>query len=157
MHNVMHPCMGEYTSIRIRKDVAERYRMFCIRQCLASARYIEFLLEQAMVGDHPTPWGITQAAQRDWLALRALPETPSNLALATDELRAAGLDALAAERTRRRLPLQLESGVLRYRGPAPERLLLMVLNGSVVAVAQAAPKDEEPSAQPRGDITEYLT
>jgi hypothetical protein len=146
--NVMCHCMAEYTTIRVRKEVSDRYRAYCLKNCLAVSRYCEFLLEQAMVGDQPAPWEITTQARRDWLAIKGLPETPETLAKSVEELGLMSLDALAAERTRRRAPQHLPSGMLRYRGPAPDRLIMMVLNGQVVAVVPPLAPEVLPAVAP---------
>ncbi len=153
--------MGEYTTIRVRKEVAERYRTYCASNCLAVSRYCEFLLQQAMSGDQPSPWEISPQARRDWLTIKGLPETPDTIARAVEELGAMSLDVMAAERARRRLPVQLASGMLRYRGPAPDRLLLMVLGTQIVAVVAPLAADDSPPpatvAPTAGrDISEYL-
>lgn len=153
----MSHAMSQYTCIRVRKEVADRYRQYCEEHCLAVGRYAEYLLQQAMAEDQPSPWEVSTQARRDWLAFKGLPETPDTLARAVEELGAAGLDALAAERTRRRLPMQMDSGMLRYRGPAPERLILMVLHGSIVAVVpQPGPPEPPQSPVPARDAVEYL-
>lgn len=72
------------------------------------------------------PWEITLGAKQDYLAIANRRETPDTLDEATDVLEMAAIDADRAEAAGQRMPVRLDSGALRYRGPKPRRLTLIV-------------------------------
>lgn len=69
------------------------------------------------------PWFITPAAVLDYLAILGWPDTEANYLRARDDLLAMARLTLASSRQ----PVLLDSGALRYRGPGPERLTLVVV------------------------------
>jgi hypothetical protein len=76
-------------------------------------------------------WYVTPSAVRDLLAIQGEPvhlESGPAWDAAVAELEAAIAYALEGERTGAREPQRLQSGALRYRGPKPRRLTLVVVD-----------------------------
>jgi hypothetical protein len=74
-------------------------------------------------------WYVTPSAVRDLLAIQGEPvhlESGPDWDAAVRELEAAVAYAIEGEADGRRLPQRLASGALRYRGPKPRRLSLVV-------------------------------
>lgn len=68
------------------------------------------------------PWYITAAACRDYMAITGLPDTEAGFAAAEDAL----IELASATVASGRVPAPMRSGALRYRGPRPARLTLIV-------------------------------
>lgn len=68
------------------------------------------------------PWYITAAACRDYMAITGLPDTEAGFAAAEDAL----IELASATVASGRVPAPMRSGALRYRGPRPLRLTLIV-------------------------------
>jgi len=73
------------------------------------------------------PWYISVRAVRDLLALQKRPQESDGPAFDAAEktLMSWAEETIASGR----VPKRLDSGALRYRGPAPERLTLIVTDG----------------------------
>ena len=82
------------------------------------------------------PWYISAAAVRDYLWLMGRPDCTDGPAFdaAEAELIAIAEATVASGRT----PATLQSGALRYRGPKPRRLMLIVARGEGDAAALTA-------------------
>lgn len=68
------------------------------------------------------PWYITQKALEDYVDIIGGVDSPANLRRAEEALLDMAQDAVDSDR----VPGETESGLLRYRGPAPYRLTLVV-------------------------------
>lgn len=88
------------------------------------------------------PWEITLGAKQDYLAIANRRESPETLDEAKDVLEMAAIDADRAEASGQRAPVRLHTGALRYRGPKPRRLTLIVQEhqGKKVLVAVQIPR-----------------
>lgn len=100
-------------------------------QVLTSLIETEYHSKRQTLDD--SPWEITLAAKEMLLKILGRDVTPASLDDADDILHTACLDAHRAEVEGRRRPTPNETG-LKYRGPKPQRLTLVVRNGSLVAV-----------------------
>lgn len=72
------------------------------------------------------PWYITAAAVREYMAIVGLPDTDAGFAEGEERLVEAAIETVGSGRG----PARMQSGALRYRGPRPERLTLVVVEGA---------------------------
>lgn len=68
------------------------------------------------------PWYVTAAACRDYQRLAGLDDTEAGFAVAEDALISMAVETVGSGRS----PSVMRSGALRYRGPRPLRLTLIV-------------------------------
>lgn len=88
-----------------------------------------------------SPWTITRKAVDDLLEIMRRGRDPESISAATEILRAACVDAYLAEREGRRKPREGAGGTLRYRGPKPRQLTLVVWRGTLIGVSAGGRHD----------------
>lgn len=97
--------------------------------------------DQRLGRPEESPWTITAKAVGDMLEIMRRGHDPESRAAATEVLRAACVDAYLAEREGRRKPREAAGGLLRYRGPKPRQLTLVVWRRTLVGVSAGGRRD----------------
>jgi len=94
---------------------------------------------QRLARPEESPWTITAKAAADLLEImRRGPEAEAD---AREILRAACVDAYLAEREGQRRPREGAGGTMRYRGPKPRKLTLVVWRGTLIGVSAGGRHD----------------
>lgn len=82
------------------------------------------------------PWKITERAIEGARAELRRSGRPNDRDAAIEVITAAAIDSLAAHREHRRAPSEQPDGALRYRGPKPLRLSLLVRDNAIVGASR---------------------
>lgn len=114
----------------ITKRVFSHLSEIAVALATTPEQVLESLIEQAYTArrdllEAHCPWIISRDAVRCYHRFAGADEVEAEAALES-----AAVDAVGAEASGRRRPVPLASGLLRYRGPGPRRLVLLVKPGS---------------------------